>query len=142
MSRPRHARESARAQAWREGRERGEATVGMVIGFPIAFFIFVVLAVQVALIAWSDNAAQSAALAAVREARVEGGTDGAASSLADSMLEQAGPIETFDVVVERGPDEVQVTVTGEVTSIVPFWSPSVSHTASGPLEVFVEGAQP
>lgn len=135
MTTPSTVRRSAR------DRDRGDAMVGFVIAFPLAFLL-VALLVQAVMVAWADNAAQHAALAAVREARVEGGSDAAADSVARDMLSQVGFAHGVDVTVDRGPDVVTVTVSTDVTSIVPFWTPTVGHTASGPVERFVPGDQP
>src|SRR5690606_41567413 len=96
MTTPSTVRRSAR------DRERGDAMVGFVIAFPLAF-VLVALLVQAVMVRWADNAAPHAAAAADREARVAGGSDAAAHSLARDLLSQVGFARRVDATVHRWP---------------------------------------
>ena len=106
-----------------------------VIIFPVVLAALV-LGLQAALVAHARHVAQAAAQdAAIAAASNSGAPRDVASSL---MASSAGATTSgVDVAVGGGADVVTVTVSADVTSLVPFASFTVSESASAPVEVFI-----
>lgn len=125
--------------------ERGSASIELVILFP-ALLLLVTALVQYGL--WFH--ARSVALAAAR--------DGVAAARAYSASPGDGPIVALAFVNDNGGDtllgasalvsspgvgRVEVIVSGRSLSVVPgLPGPSVSQSASGPVERFISDGQP
>jgi hypothetical protein len=98
--------------------------------------LFTVL--QVALWWHGQSVAVAAAQHGLDAARVPGGTAAAGESTVDQFVGQVGGFEVTQVQVERSAVEVQVTVRGQVASLVPFLEVRVGATLQGPVERVVE----
>lgn len=102
----------------------------------------VLVAVQAALVFHARSVVTAAAQDAARAAQRELGTEADGRAAAAALL---GPSDQLlvapSVVVERSADTVTVSVDSEVTSVVPFWTPSVHGSASGPVERFRNEAE-
>ena len=116
--------------------ERGETTAQAVLAVPV-LLLFLLFGVQVSMF---FNAAQLAAIAA-QDGAIAGSVHGGSETLAIAAAirttaeQRASEAKTPDVRVENGVIEVKVNL--HVPSVVPFFTPSVSRSASEPLERFV-----
>lgn len=94
------------------------------------------LGLQAALVAHARHVAQGAAQdAAIAAASDSGDPDTVAQSLVESAA--GGLTSNVGVAVGGGNDRITVTVSADVSSIVPFASFDVSESAAAPIEVFV-----
>lgn len=109
--------------------DRGSAELA--IAAP-ALLLLVMLVVQAALWTHGEHVAADLARRTAEQARtVEGGAT--AAPTAGTVL------QNVDVSVDRGTEEVRVTVTGTVPSLVPGATWSVEHVSVAPVERFVPG---
>jgi len=116
------------------GDERGELTSTVVL-VVVAMSLFL-LAVQAALTFHARSVLSAAAQDYVRAEQTEtggGGAQAAAAILAGSDGLFAG---SPSIVPHTGPQTVEVTISAQVASLVPGWSPQVTATASGAAERF------
>lgn len=128
----------ATASGGRGRREQGSIAVEAAVVLP-ALLLFTMLIVQVGMFLHARAVAASAARQGLDAARVVEGSEAAGTAASLAFLEQAhSGIEAPSVVVERGPEEVTVTISGEVMSLVPAWSPVVTVTISAPTERTVD----
>lgn len=98
-----------------------------------ALLLLVMLVVQAALWMHGEHVAADFARRTAEQSRtVEGGAAPAAPP-SGSVLRDVG------VTVDRGTEEVRVTVTGTVPSLVPGVTWSVAHVSVAPVERFVPG---
>ncbi|WP_017587162.1 TadE/TadG family type IV pilus assembly protein [Nocardiopsis ganjiahuensis] len=98
-----------------------------------ALLLLVMLVVQAALWMHGEHVAADLARRTAEQARtVEGGSAPAAPS-SGSVLREVG------VSVDRGAEEVRVTVNGTVPSLVPGISWTVEHVSVAPVERYVPG---
>lgn len=113
----------------RESRDRGEVTATVAV-LPVAL-IALMFVVQFGLNYYARQVLAGAAHdAAAAAARVDASAaDGEA--LASELIGEAGAalFESYSVTVTNGGDDVTVTATGEVVSLLPFFD-TVSVTAS------------
>jgi Flp pilus assembly protein TadG len=117
--------------------ERGEATVEMVIVFPVALVIFFGI-IQGAIWFNSGNVAQAAAAVAYNEARTYNGSDSDGVTAGTKFLQaNSGSLSGPAVSVTRTATTVTVTVTGTSISIIPGLGTNITRTVSGPTERWV-----
>lgn len=135
---PRGERRSARHPR-RSGRERGAATLELVVIFPVVLLITFGV-IETALWYHARNVALAAAEEGVRVATGDGGSLGAGVDEATDFALRAGADDVLSGVAVRadgGATEVTITVSGHSLSLFPGWSGhEVAQTASGPVERF------
>lgn len=123
----------------RRRRERGAATLELVVLFPVVLLITFGV-IEGALWYHARNVALAAAQEGVRTATGSGGSLPAGVAEAQSFAERAGADDVLSgVTVTSGGGEAQVTITvrGHSLSLFPGWSGhEISQTASGPIERF------
>lgn len=117
--------------------QRGAGTVELVIATPVLLLLILLIA-QFALYLHATHIAQAAASQALSAARVSGGSTAAGTTEAHRVLSQLGngPLRTNSVDVRRTATQASVTITGTVTSVVPFLPLTVHADAVGPVERF------
>jgi Flp pilus assembly protein TadG len=117
---------------------RGAGATELVIAVPVLLFL-VLLVVQFALYEQAEHIAQAAAAEALSVARVSGGSVSVGRAEADSVLSQLGngPLQGTSVTVQRGATQVDVSVSGTATNILPFMTFTVRAQAVGPVERFI-----
>lgn len=118
--------------------ERGAGTAELVIVTPVVLLLVLVIA-QFALYMHATHIAQSTASQALSATRVVGGSSTAGDAEAQHILSQlgSGPLQDSSVNTHRGTTRASVTITGTVTSVVPFVTLTVHAEAAGPVERFV-----
>jgi hypothetical protein len=100
-----------------------------------ALLLLVMLVVQAALWMHGEHVAADLARRTAEQSRtVEGGAASAAPP-------SGSVLRDVSVDVDRGAEEVRVTVTGSVASLVPGTSWSVEHVSVAPVERFVPGSE-
>lgn len=115
--------------------DRGSHSVEALLVFSL--LVTVILGtVQVAFWFTARNAARHAATSAVLAATLEDGTEETARTEAERSLERTGEAVLFDHSVQatRTATEVEVTITGEALSLVPFFPVHVTATSTGAVE--------
>lgn len=117
--------------------ERGAGAVELVIATPVLLLLILLIA-QFALYMHATHIAQSAASQALSTTRVEGGSAIAGNTEAQRLLSQLGdgPLQGSSANARRGATQASVTITGTVTSVVPFVTLTVHAEAVGPVEKF------
>ena len=116
--------------------ERGETTAQAVLAVPV-LLLFLLLGVQISMF---FNTAQLASIAA-QDGAIAGSVHGGSETLAIAAAtkttaeQRASEAKTPDVRIDNGVIEVKVIL--HVPSVVPFFTSSVSRSASEPLERFV-----
>jgi Flp pilus assembly protein TadG len=115
--------------------DRGSATVELAVVAPV-MMLLLMMVVQAGLYFYARTVAAAAAHVGLDAARVEEGTAPAAEATARAFLERnAGPFAATSVGAARGVDEAEVTVAGEVPSLMfGLHVPSVQVTARAPVE--------
>ncbi|UUW92488.1 TadE/TadG family type IV pilus assembly protein [Pimelobacter simplex] len=110
----------------------------MVVIAPALLF-GLMLIVQAGLYFHARNVAEQAAQEGAAEARAFDGDEASAKQRAMTFLGALGDRALTDrnVEVDRGAETATVTVSGDVISLVPGVSWSVSESASGPVERYV-----
>ena len=116
-------------------RERGSASIQMVILMP-ALFAVMFLGMQAALIYHARTLAIAAAQEGARAAGAQDGTAAAGVAAATSYLaDTAGDTLTAPGVTgTRGATTASVTVRGVALSVLPGWAPTVTQSATVPVE--------
>jgi Flp pilus assembly protein TadG len=126
------------SRAFRHGEdERGSVSTELVIATPL--FLFLILAiVQFALWQHANHVARTVAQQSVAAARVDGASAGTGQDEAHTVLAQIGTDELRNAQVNttRDDDTTTVTVTGESSSVLPFFHLPVRAVATGPTERF------
>lgn len=117
--------------------ERGAGTAELVIATPV-LLLLILLIVQFALYMHATHIAQAAASEALSAARVYGGSAAAGNAQAQHVLAQlgSGPLQGSSVQTQRGTNQTSVTITGTVSSVLPFVTLTVHAEAVGPVEKF------
>lgn len=116
--------------------EQGSLTIQIAILLPL-LFLLMFAGVQAALYYHARSVAIAAAQEAARAVAAQGGrtSDGLPAAAAFITTEGgAGVISSVRVTVQRGQTIVTVTVTGRAMSVLPGWNPSVTQTATAPVE--------
>ena len=133
------SRHPARRRKLRE-RERGDGAAETVIVMALLALIVLGL-IQYAADEHGQQAAQAAASLALATARAQNGTAGAGQAAAENELAQlTTAIQDPSVTVQRGADEVTVTITGEVTTLLGI-TQHLTVTAAGPVDKFEPDTQ-
>lgn len=115
--------------------ERGDVVEAVILTPVLLLLVFVV--VQGALVFHARSVVTAAAQDATRAAQVENSTAAAGQAAGAQILSGSSNLLVGETIsVSRGVDQVTTTVSAEVTSVVPFWSPSVRAVVSGPIERF------
>jgi Flp pilus assembly protein TadG len=119
--------------------ERGSTSVVETVLIAPVLFAIVMMIVQFALVAHARSVAEAAAQEGASAGRAVGGNSEAARARADRYISSLGPRMLADrrVDVEVTDESVTVTVRGDVVSLVPWVTPSIAETASGPRERYV-----
>ena len=138
---------TGRRRRWRRvagdpgDRDRGSATVEAVIIVPVVVVLTMVV-VQFVLQRHGRHVAQAAAQAAARSAAAYQGTAATGQADGDAFLDQVAPnlLPGRSVVVSRDATTVEVTVTADVLSVIPFADFTVSESATVPVEAFTVAA--
>jgi len=114
--------------------ERGEiaSTVVMVV---VTMSLFL-LAVQAALTFHARSVLSAAAQDYVRAVQTEAGGGGAEAAAAILSGSDGLFVSSPSILPSLGPDTVEVTISAQVTSVLPGWSPQVTATAAGATERF------
>jgi Flp pilus assembly protein TadG len=117
--------------------QRGAGTAELIIATPL-LLLLVLLIAQFALYMHAVHIAQAAASQALSAARISGGSSATGDTEGRRVLTQLGngPLRGTSVNVQRGAAQVSVTVTGTVTSLIPFATLAVHAEAVGPVEKF------
>jgi type II secretory pathway pseudopilin PulG len=115
--------------------ERGDGTAETVIVMALLALIVLGL-IQYAADEHGQQAAQAAASLALATARAQNGTAVAGQAAAENELAQlTTAIQHPSVNVQRGADEVTVTITGTVTTLLGI-TQHLTVTAAGPVDQF------
>ncbi|GAA1745556.1 TadE/TadG family type IV pilus assembly protein [Microbacterium paludicola] len=118
--------------------DRGLSTAESSIIWSV-FFLVILTILQAAVYLHGYNLAQAAAAVAVEEARLYDAGTGDGYSAASSTAEKSGGmLNNISVNVSRSATQVSATVTGDVPLLVPGMNLTVTGTASGPVERWVD----
>lgn len=112
------------------------ASIQIVVLMPVMFLLMFV-GMQAAMIYHARTVAIAAAQEGARAAAAQNGTPQAGHSAATTFVVAAGGEGTLrDVTVtsNRTPTTVTVVVTGTTLSVIPGWTPSITQSASAPVE--------
>jgi hypothetical protein len=115
--------------------DRGAVTASVAV-MPMVFTLFFVV-IQVMLWFHGRSVATAAAHHALEAARSYDVADrqGAGEAAGNEFLDQVGGFDADpQVVVEAGPEEVTVTVTGDPLTVVPGMTKEVEVVLTGPVE--------
>lgn len=130
------ARSADWARWWRaQPKDRGASSVETVVLVPLLFLLLLAM-VQGGLWFHARAVALGAAQEGARVAAAEDSSAGAGISAAASFVADAGAgvVVNPAVTSSRSGATATVTVTGAAQSLVPFLNPSVSQSASLPVE--------
>jgi Flp pilus assembly protein TadG len=104
---------------------------------PVLLLLFLAT-VQLGTYFYARAVASTAARQGLDAARSRDGTEQTGESAIDQFLSHAGGgLQHPAVVVDRAPEDVTVTVSAGVLSIVPGWQPHVTVTVTAPTERLV-----
>ncbi len=117
--------------------DRGSATLDLAVVFP-AVLALLLLVVQAGLLAHARSVARAAAAEGLRTARVYDGTAAEGRQRAERFLTEVGDGLLVDTRVRstRSATDARVEVTGRSLSLLPGVHPTVSVSATGPVEIF------
>ena len=122
----------------RSENDRGSTTVEFVVLVPLMVLLLMVV-VQFGVYFHTRAVVTTAARQGADNARTFDGTTEAGDAATTQFLDQsAGALRDRTISVERTATEVTVTVTGEVTSLIPFAVFPLTITVSAPVERIVE----
>lgn len=97
----------------------------------------VMFVVQMGLYFHARTVLNAAAQDATRAVQLENATADDGERAAQEILAgSTGLLTVTGVRIDAGPPTVEVEITADVVSLVPFWSGSTSAVASGPKEFF------
>lgn len=121
------------------GRERGSATVELVIAVP-ALLLLLLFVVQFGLIWSAQHAAQTAASTAVNAARAQGASQQTGQAQGETTLQQiaGGQLPDASISVSYSATTATVVVTGHPQSLIPGFHPQVTAHVSAPIETFTQ----
>ncbi len=104
--------------------------------------LLVLVAVQAALVFHARSVVTAAAQDAARATQRELGTEADGRAAAAALLDSSQQLLVAPTItIDRTTDTVTARVESEVTSVIPFWTPSVEGAASGPVEQFRNEAE-
>ena len=117
--------------------ECGSVSTELVIATPLLLFLIMAI-VQFALWQHANHVARTVAQQSVAAARVDGASASTGQDEAHAILAQIGTKElrNAQVTTTRDDDTTTVTVTGESSSVLPFFHLPVRAVATGPTERF------
>ena len=115
--------------------ERGSASIQMMLLMP-ALFSVMFLGLQGALVYHARTVAIAGAQEGARAAGAENGTSSAGAAAARSFVAAVGgdALTGASVRATRTGADATVTVTGRALSVIPLWSPTITQSASVPVE--------
>ena len=115
-------------------RERGSATIQMVVLMP-ALFTLMVLGVQAAVLYQGRTITLAAAQEGARIAAAADGTNAAGVAAAsDFVSSTSAGLKNTSVSGNRTATTATITVTTYTVSLIPFVSPKITQSASMPVE--------
>ncbi|MBN6778862.1 pilus assembly protein [Pseudoclavibacter alba] len=121
-----------------QDRERGATTLEAVILVPLVFLATFTI-VQIGLFIHAGNVATGAAQAAYEEARLFGSDSYTGTNAGYNVIHESGnALSGATVTVNRGPEHITVTVTGQGPSLVPGMPIDIHRTVTGPTERWVD----
>lgn len=117
--------------------ERGSVSTELVIATPLLLFLIMAI-VQFALWQHANHVARTVAQQSVAAARIDGASASTGQDEAHSVLAQIGTkdLRNAQVTTTRDNDTTTVVVTGESSSVLPFFHLPVRAVATGPTERF------
>lgn len=129
------ARETSLSPPDRVGsRERGSASIGMVILLP-ALFGLMFLGLQAALMFQGRAVLIAAAQEGARATASEAGSTGSGKTAAAAFVAQSNAgMSGVSVTATRSATTAVVTVTGRTLSVIPGWNPTITQSATLPVE--------
>lgn len=126
-----------RPTAWAGDRESGVASVQMVVLMPV-MFLLMFLGVQAAMIYHGRTVAIAAAQEGARAVAAQYGTTGDGQVAAAAFVAAAGgegTLREVTVTAARTATTATVEVSGTTMSVIPGWTPTITQSASAPVEV-------
>ena len=114
--------------------ERGSISTQLVVLLPLMLGI-VWIAMSAAMYYYGRTAALSSAQSGVTAGAAENGTEADCHTAASDLLARVGDaLQGATVSCVRTTTTMTATVSGTTLSLVPGWSPTVSQTATAPVE--------
>ena len=114
--------------------ERGSASVQLVMILPVMLSL-VWAAVGAAMFFYGRTTAIAAAQAGATAGAAEHGTDAQCRAAAADMVARVGDaLQQVTIICRRTPTTVTVTITGATLSLLPGWTPTLTQTATVPIE--------
>jgi TadE-like protein len=121
----------------RTANEEGSVAVEAAIVLPLVVLLSM-LALQIAVREHARDTARTAARLGLDSARILDGTEAEAHAAASEFLAGGGDgLVDPEVSVSQGAEQVTVTVTSDVLSLTPLWTPTVTVTVIADRERFV-----
>lgn len=115
-------------------RERGSSTIQMVVLMP-ALFLLMFLGVQAALMYQGRTLALAAAQEGARDAAAENGTAAQGISTAQTFVSSStAGLKSTSATGNRSTTKATITVTTRTVSVIPGWTPTITQSASMPVE--------
>lgn len=122
-----------------EDHEAGSYSIELILLFPVALIIVVVIA-QIGVFYSATAEAQNAADAGYYGARILGGTSEDGVEQAQYRLAKTSSLKGAHVEVQRDEDQVTVTVTGTTSPLPPFLPEiTITRQMQGPSEEALRG---
>lgn len=122
-----------------EDHEAGSYSIELILLFPVALIIVVVIA-QIGVFYSATAEAQNAADAGYNRARIIGGTSEDGVEQAQYRLTKTSSLKGAHVEVQRERDQVTVTVTGTTSALPPFLPEiTITRQMQGPSEEALRG---
>ncbi len=120
---------------WRAGADdTGSVTLEAIVLLPLALLVLF-FAFELALAYIGSSVAGAAAQRGAREAAAYEASNAEGAAVAEAWVADLGAgMDDVSVTVSRNADSVTVTVSADTLSIIPQWSPSVTRSATMPLE--------
>ena len=125
-----------RRRAFAGERERGVASIQIVILMPVLFLLMFV-GMQAAMVYHGRTVAIAAAQEGARADAAQNGTTGDGQAAAAAFVASAGGdgvLRGVSVGSSRNATTATVVVRGTTLSVVPGWTPSITQSASAPVE--------
>lgn len=114
--------------------DRGSVSIQMVILLP-ALFLLMFLGMQAALAYQARTLTLAAAEEGARDAAAEHGTAAAGAATAEAFLAAStAGLNGVSAVGQRTPTTATVTVRATSLSVLPGWTPTITQSASMPVE--------